>query len=159
MRIIITVLGLMMSVGLFAQTHQIEKHNGQKLEVNFIKHENNLLHYSSVGSSEQHKISKYAVAYLHHKTTSKSEAISLKVEVNSKNDFKKVAVIDVDHAIGFDTKTNFEVYHGVNKGGTSFFIKEDSIRRIKYKSAQLGYPFVTIVDNSNGKYEAVAYNY
>ena len=159
MRIITTVLGLMMSIGLFAQTHQIEKHNGQKLDVNFIKDENGVLHYSPAGSQQEFKISKHTVAFLYHKATARTEAISSKISINSKKDFDEVTVIQDYHTLGFDSKLAIEVYEGVNKGGTSFFMNEDSIRRLKYKSAELGYPFVTIVGKSNGKYKAVAYNY
>jgi hypothetical protein len=159
MRKIFTVMGLFLSVTIFAQTHEIVKHNGQKMDVNFIKHDNNLLYYSHSGSSEEHKISKHAVAFLNDKKTAKSEFITSKITIDSKNDFGKVIILNSDHAIGFEKKTEFTGNHAVEKGGTSFFDNENSIRKVKYKSAELGGPFVTIVDKNNGKYEAVSYNY
>ncbi|GIZ08053.1 hypothetical protein [Flavobacterium sp. UMI-01] len=159
MRISTTVLGIFLSMAMHAQTHQIEKHNGQKIDVNFIKFQNNLLLYSPVGSTVEYKISKYAVAYLHDKKTSHSEMITPKVMLNSKKDFEKVTVIEPEHSIGLDSKKELVVYEGINKGGTNFFINEQSIRKIKYKVAEMGFPFVVIVDKNNGKFRVIAYNY
>ncbi|MEZ7514946.1 hypothetical protein [Flavobacterium frigidarium] len=159
MRNYITALGLLLGLGLSAQTHQIEKHNGESLDVNFIKYEDDILHYSSEGSDQEFQISKHAVAYLHDKNEASKEAVTNKITIDSKKDFGKVAVIDNEQAVGLNKQTDIEIYHGINKGGTSHFIKEDTIRRLKYKSAELGYPFITIIGKSNGKYSAVAYNY
>jgi len=159
MRKITTLLGLLVSVTFFAQSHQIIKHNGQVLDVNFIKHENDLLHFSHVGNSQEHKVSMHTVAYLKHHSTSNSEMISPKVIVSSKNDFNKVKVIKEDEALGFDQKKSFVTFEGVIKGGTSFFDSADTIRKIKYQSAKLGYPFVVFVNKNDGNYQAVAYNY
>ena len=151
-------MGLFLSFSIFAQTHEIVKHNGQKIDVNFIKHENNLLYYSSKGSFEELKISKYAVAFLNNKETDKSELITSKITINSKNDICNVIFLSSEHLIGLEKQTSFTVFHAVNKGGTSFFENENTNRKIKYKVADLGFPFV-FVNKKNGKYEAVAYNY
>ena len=154
-----TLIVLFVSVSFFAQSHQIIKHNGQVLDVNFIKHEKNILYFSHVGNTQEHKVSKHTVAYLKDLGNSKSEVISSKVSITSKNDFNKVTVIKEEDAFGFDQKTSFKTFEGVNKRGTSFFDSEDTIRRIKYQSAKLGYPFVVFVNKNNGSYHAVAYNY
>lgn len=159
MRTMTTLLGLLMSITFFAQSHQIIKHNGQVLDVNFIKHENDLLYFSYAGKTEEYKVSKHAVASLKNLVDSNTEMISAKVIVVSKDDFNKVKVIKEENVLGFDQKTSFKIFEGVNKGGTSFFNSEDTIRRIKYQSAKLGYPFVVFVNNNDGNYQVVAYNY
>ena len=159
MRTFSTLFGLLVSFSFFAQSHQIVKHNGDVMDVNFIKHENNSIHYSHVGDKQEHKVSKHTVAYLKHHSTSISEAISSKVEVNSKHDFHKVSILKHEDALGFEKSKKFVLIEGINKGGTTHFDSEDTIRKIKYQSAKLGYPFVVLIGKANGKYQAVAYNY
>lgn len=149
---------LFLSISIFAQTHEIVKHNGQKMDVNFIKLENNLLYYSPNGSSEELKISKYAVAFLNTKATDKSELITPKITINSKNDISTIIFLSSEQLIGLEKQTSFIVNHSVNKGGTSFFENEIRNKKIKYKVAELGFPFV-FVNKKNGKYEVEVYNY
>ena len=47
MRTFITLLFLAISAPFFAQSHTLVKHNGEKLNVNYIKTENNLVYFNS----------------------------------------------------------------------------------------------------------------
>ena len=68
MKKILVVLLLTVSATFFGQTNTIIKHNGEKTEINFIKIEDNLIHYSLPGSFEENKISKHAIAQLNNKS-------------------------------------------------------------------------------------------
>jgi len=142
-----------------SQTHQISKHSGEELDVNFIKYENDLIHYSFNGSAEEHKITKYAVSKITNKQTNQTEKISDKVIVNSKSDYKMVTVLPQKKTIGLKEAENFTGLSTNTKGGPPMANKNHTALRIKTKSASKGYPFVSIVEKRNGKYEAVAYNY
>jgi hypothetical protein len=83
-----------------SQTHQITKHNGEQLDVNFIKNENGLVYYSLNGSSEEIKISKHAVSSITNKQTKQTQKISDKVIVDSKDDYKMVTVLPQEKTIG-----------------------------------------------------------
>ena len=159
MRNYLTALGLLLSIGLSAQSHQIKKHSGETLDVNFIKFENNILHYSPDGSKQEVRISKHAVAYVHDNQNATKDYISNKVTITSKEDFDKVAIIDSDESLGLNDQKSIEIYQGVHKGGTTHFTNPAIVRRLKYKSAELGYPFIRIVSKKDGKYSAIAYNY
>ena len=46
MKHILKALTLLFTASLIAQSHEIIKHNGEKLEINYIKAEHNLIYYS-----------------------------------------------------------------------------------------------------------------
>ncbi|MEO7977880.1 hypothetical protein [Flavobacterium sp.] len=142
-----------------SQTHQITKHNGEELDVNFIKHENDLIHYSLHGSFEEHKITKFAVSKIINKQTNQTQKITDKVIVNSKSDYKMVTVLPQEKTIGLKQAANFTGLSTKTKGEPPIANKNHTALRIKTKSASNGYPFVSIVEKADGKYEAVAYVY
>lgn len=141
-----------------SQTHQITKHNGEKLDVNFIKNENGLIYYSFNGSAEEHKISKYAVSQITNKQTNQTQKISDKVIVDSKSDYSMVTVLSQEKTIGLKQAANFTGVSTKTKGEPPIANKNHTAMRIKTKSASNGYPFVSIIEK-DGKYEAVAYVY
>lgn len=141
-----------------SQTHQISKHNGEELDVNFIKHENDLIHYSINGSDEEHKITKYAVSKITNKQTNQTKKISDRVVVDSKSDYKMVTVLPQEKTIGLKQAANFSGISTKTKGEPPIANQNQTALRIKTQSASKGCPFVSIVEN-DGKYEAVAYMY
>jgi len=142
-----------------SQTHQITKHNGEQLDVNFIKNENGLIYYSLNGSSEEIKISKHAVSSITNKQTKLTQKISDKVIVDSKDDYKMVTVLPQEKTIGLKQAASFKGVSTRTKGEPPIANQKQTALRIKTKSAVGGYPFVSIVEKSNGRYEAVAYVY
>ena len=142
-----------------SQTHQITKHSGEQLDVNFIKQENGLIYYSLNGSSEEHKISKYAVSQLTNKQTNQTQKISDKVIVDSKSDYKFVTVLSQDKTIGLKQVANFSGVSTKTKGEPPISNQKQTAMRIKSESAANGYPFVCIVEKPDGKYDAIAYVY
>ena len=72
MKNLLTLLAILLTAQLFAQTHEIIKHDGEKLNVNFIKIESNLVYYTLPNSMEEQKISRYAVAQLNEKSNEQS---------------------------------------------------------------------------------------
>jgi len=142
-----------------SQTHQISKHNGEELDANFIKHENDLIHYSLNGSFEEHKITKYAVSKITNKQTNQTQKISDKVIVDSKSDYKLVTVLPQEKTIGLKQAANFTGVSTKTKGEPPIANKNQTAMRIKTQTAVSGYPFVSIVEKDNGKYEAIAYTY
>lgn len=142
-----------------SQTHQITKHNGEQLDVNFIKNENGLVYYSLNGSSEEIKISKHAVSSITNKQTKQTQKISDKVIVDSKDDYKMVTVLPQNKTIGLKQAASFTGVSTRTKGEPPIANQKQTALRIKTKSAVGGYPFVSIVEKGNGRYEAVAYVY
>lgn len=158
MKTIIFTLSFLFANIAISQTHQIIKHNGEELDVNFIKHENDLLHYSLNGSFEEIKISKHAVSHVTNKQTKQTQKISDKVVVNSKSDYKLVQVLPQEKTIGLKQAASFKGVSTKTKGEPPIAQQAHTANRVKTLSASGGYPFVTIVEN-DGKYEAVAFIY
>ncbi|GIQ58863.1 hypothetical protein Flavo103_19990 [Flavobacterium collinsii] len=156
--IIITLSFLFANIAV-GQSYQITKHNGEQLDVNFIKQENDLIYYSLNGSSEEHKISKYAVSQLTNKQTKESKKVSDKVVVDSKSDYKLVTVLPQEKTVGLKQVANFSGVSTKTKGESPIANKNQTAMRVKSKLASNGYPFVSIVEKADGKYEAVAYAY
>ncbi|MDR7369815.1 hypothetical protein [Flavobacterium aquidurense] len=159
MKNVFFILAILFANIAISQTHQISKHNGEELDVNFIKHENDLIHYSFNGSSEEHKISKYAVSQITNKQTNQTQKISGKVIIDSKSDFKLVTVLPQEKTIGLKQAANFTGVSTKTKGEPPIANINQTVMRIKTQSAVNGYPFVSIVEKDNGKYEAIAYTY
>lgn len=142
-----------------SQTHQITKHNGEQLDVNFIKNENGLIYYSLNGSSEEIKISKHAVSSITNKQTKTTQKISDKIVVDSKDDYKMVTVLPQEKTIGLKQAASFTGVSTRTKGEPPIANQKQTAMRIKTKSASNGYPFVSIVEKGDGKYEAISYMY
>ncbi|WP_431243518.1 hypothetical protein ACQ9BO_02520 [Flavobacterium sp. P21] len=159
MKILYFTLAILFANIAISQTHQITKHNGETLDVNFIKNENGLIYYSTVGSSEEVKISKHAVSSITNKQTKTTQKISDKIVVDSKDDYKMVTVLPQEKTIGLKQATSFTGVSTRTKGEPPIANQNQTAMRIKTKSASNGYPFVSIVDKGNGNYEAVAYVY
>lgn len=159
MKIKFLILGLLFTSFAFSQTHEILKHNGEKIDANYIKQDNDLIYYSLNGSQEQFTISKYAVSSLKEKASSKSESISPKIVVADKKDYGLVKVLKPSQTIGLKEVETFSGLSTKTKGESPLALKEHTERRIKTKSADNGYPFVAIVEKSDGKYQAIAYVY
>lgn len=158
----ITFLTLVLTLGFnsFAQTHQLVKHDGVEHQVNFIKEENNLIHYSQPGSQEHYKISSHAVASLKNLKSSDHKTVSDKIAVTSKSDYNKVIVLDhEDHTVGLKKADTFKGLMNKTKGISAFEQFEKTVRSIKHRAAEKGYPFVIIDKKNNETYEAVAYTY
>ncbi len=159
MKVIYFTLSFLFANIAISQTHQITKHNGEELDVNFIKHENDLLHYSLNGSHEEIKITKHAVSHVTNKITNQTQKISNKIIVNSKSDYKLVKVLPQEKTIGLKQVANFSGVSVKTKGEPPIAQQKRTAMLIKTKSASNGYPFVSIIEKDNGKYEVVAYAY
>lgn len=145
MKILFFTLSVLFANMAISQTHQITKHNGEQLDVNFIKLENDLVYYTLDGSSEEHKISKYAVSKITNKQSNKTQKISDKVIVDSKSDYKFVTVLAQDKTIGLKQAANFSGVSTKTKGEPPMANQTHTALRIKTQSASKGYPFVSIV--------------
>ena len=158
MKTIIFTLSFLFANIAISQTHQITKHNGEQLDVNFIKHENDLLHYALDGSFEEIKISKHAVAHITDKQTNQTQKITDRIVVDSKSDYKLVQVLPKEKTIGLKQVANFKGISTKTKGEPPLANIAHTTNRVKTKSASKGYPFVSIVEK-DGRYEAVAFVY
>ncbi|MEO8533150.1 MAG: hypothetical protein ABI441_05350 [Flavobacterium sp.] len=159
MKVLYFTLSLLFANIAISQTHQITKHNGEQLDANFIKSENDLIYYSLNGSQEEFKISKFAVSNVKNKQTSQTQNISDKIIVDSKSDYKLVQVLSQEKTIGLKQAAKFSGVSVNTKGEPPIAQQKHTAMLIKTKSASNGYPFVSIVEKDNGKYEAVAYVY
>lgn len=159
MKILYFTLAVLFANVAISQTHQIAKHNGEQLDVNFIKNENGLIYYSLNGSSEEVKISKHAVSSITNKQTKQTQKISDKIVVDSKDDYKMVTVLPQEKTIGLKQAGSFTGVSTRTKGEPPIANQKQTAMRIKSNSASNGYPFVSIIEKADGKYEAVSYVY
>lgn len=159
MKVFYFTLSLLFANIAISQTHQISKHNGEELDVNFIKHENDLIYYALKGSAEEHKISKHAISKITNKQTNQTQKITDKVIVDSKSDYKLVTVLSKEKTIGLKQAENFTGFSTKTKGQPPIVNEGHTALRIKTRSASNGFPFVSITEKADGKYEAVGYTY
>ena len=159
MKNLLIVLAILISTQLFAQTHEIVKHNGEKLEINFIKIEGNLVYYAMPNSMEELKISRYAVALLNEKLSNNSKIISKKIDLISKSDYKKIIVLKESETIGLKKSNDVKGFIGQIKGETRWSFAEMGENNLKQNAAKKGNPFIVITSNKINNLKAVAYTY
>lgn len=159
MKNLLVAIAVLVTAPLLAQTHEITKHNGEKLEINFIKIKNNIIYYSAPESLEEKKISKYAVAQLNEKSKINSQIISEKIHVSAKSDFKKVVVLKESETIGLKKGDTLNSFFGKIKGQSRLSLLEMGEKWLKENAALKGNQFIVILSNKTDNLKAVTYTY
>lgn len=159
MKNLLIAIATLLTTQLFAQTHEIVKHNGEKQEVNFIKTEGNLVYYALPNSMEEQKISRYAVAQLNEKSKDNSRIISKKIDLTSNADYKKIIVLKESETIGLKKSNDLTGFLGKVKGETRWTMTEMGEKRLKQNAAKKGYQFIVITSNKTDNLKAMAYTY
>jgi hypothetical protein len=159
MKNLLIAIAILLAPQLFAQTHEIVKHDGEKLEVNFIKTEGNLVYYALPKSMEEHTISRYAVAQLNEKSKMDSKIISKKIDLTDKSDYKKVIVLKESETVGLKKSNDLKAFLGKIKGETKWSMGEMGEMRLKQNAAKKGYQFIVITSNKTDNLKAIAYTY
>jgi hypothetical protein len=154
MRKVFVILALFMAVSITAQTHEILKHNGEKVLINYIKTDTNLIYFSNPNSSEEGKISTYAVQSLKDQSSGLIQVISSKVDIDNGFVFLKNNEI-----AGLRKVASVSVFLGRPKG-MSFndlsFLKK---RRLQEKANQKEALFVVITSETFDTIKADLYSY
>lgn len=159
MRNMFTILALSLTVSVMAQTHEITKHNGESMEVNFIKIENNLVYYTNVESNEEKIVSQFAISQLHEKSKNEAKTISEKIIPSGKADYTKVIVLKASQTEGLRESGTITSFLGKTKGETNQSFKDAAARRLKQNAADKGYPFIVILSTKSKDLKAVMYTY
>jgi hypothetical protein len=159
MRNIFTILALSLTVSVMAQTHEITKHNGETMKVNFIKIENNLVYYTNIESNEEKKVSQFAISQLHEKSKNEIKTISEKIMPSGKADYTKVIVLNASQTEGLRESGTLTSFLGRTKGETNQSFKDGAARRLKQNAADKGYPFIVILSTKSKDLKAVMYTY
>ena len=159
MKNLVIAIAVVITAQLSAQTHQIIKHNGEKLDVNFIKLENNLIYYSLPSRYEEQKISKYAVAELNEKSKTNHNVISEKIHATDKSEFKKVLVLKESETVGLKKVDTLNSFLGMIKNQSRLPLLKLGERQLKEKAALKGNPFIVIISKTANKLKAVSYTY
>lgn len=159
MKNILILATILLMAPLFAQTHEISMHNGEKMNVNFIKLENNFIYYSLPNSMEENKISKYAVAQLNEKSKNNYQTISEKINLTAKSDYKKVIVLKESETIGLKKSEDLTGYLGKIKGQSRPSLVEMGEKRLKENAASKGDQFIVILSNKTDDLRAISYTY
>lgn len=154
MRKVFVILALFMAVSITAQTHEIVKHNGEKVLINYIKTDTNLIYFSNPNSSEEGRISTYAVQSLKEQSSGIIQVISSKVDIDNGFVFLKNNEI-----AGLRKVASVSVFLGRPKG-MSFndlsFLKK---RRLQEKANQKEALFVVITSETFDTIKADLYSY
>jgi hypothetical protein len=150
---------ILFTTSLIAQTHQIIKHDGETIDINFIKTTNNLVYYTLPQSAEEKTISQYAVAQLNEKSKSDSKIVSEKIQLNGKSDYKKVIVLKKHQTIGLKESGIITSYYGGTKGESSLSFSDNGEKRLKQNAALKGSAFIVILSNKPKDLKAAIYTY
>ena len=150
---------ILFNTSLIAQTHQIIKHDGETIDINFIKTANNLVYYTLPQSAEEKTISQYAVAQLNQKSKSDSKILSEKIQLNGKSDYKKVVVLKKHQTIGLKESGVITSFYGGTKGESSLSFSDNGEKRLKQNAALKGSQFIVILSNKPKDLKAVIYTY
>ena len=142
-----------------AQTHEITKHNGIKMEVNFIKSANSLAYYTTEESKEEKTISQFAISKLREKSKTEAKTLSEKIVLSGEADFTKVIVLKSFQTEGLQESGIITSFLGQTKGETNQSFLDGAKKRLKQKAALQGSPFIVIVSDKPKNLKAVGYTY
>lgn len=154
MRKVFVILAVLMAVSITAQTHEILKHNREKVLINYIKTDTNLIYFSNPHSSEESKISTYAVQSLTEKSTGKIQVVSSKMETNKEVIFLKNNEID-----GLQKVAHISVFLGRPKGMSFNDLSVLKKMRLQEKAIQKGAVFIVITSETFDTTQADLYSY
>lgn len=159
MKTFITLLFLAISTPFFAQSHVLVKHNGEKMNVNYIKTNNNLLYFNTGKDQVEQSISTFAVAELINTITNDRAKVSDKIVVSGEHDYNKVILITPDATTGLSTIANNSKFVNRVKGQTPGAVQQQNIMALKRKAAKEGIPFVSIAPINRAESSAKMYTY
>lgn len=159
MKISAITIFILITASLCAQTHQLIKHNGVTVDINFIKTENNLIYFSFPQSLEKQSISKYAVAKLTEKSKTNPFIISEKIQLNGKSDYNKVVVLQKHETLGLKESGIITSFYLGTKGESTLSFSDNGKKRLKQNAAQNGAPFIVILSNKPKDLKAAIYTY
>lgn len=159
MRKVYVVLTVLFAVSMPAQTHELLRHNGEKMEINYNKTVNNLVYFSTPTSFEENKISKYAVKSITDKATGSIQIISSKIDVDDKEKFREVVFLKESETMGLKKGEFITVFFGRTKGFSEFDLMAMKKRRLQEKAVQKNSPFIVIISESYDETKAVLYYY
>lgn len=143
----------------YAQTHQIIKHDGGKMDINFIKTEKKLVHYTVPQSAEEKTISQFAVSQLNDKAKSDYITVSDKIQLSGKSDYKKVVVLNKQQVIGLKESGIITSFYGGVKGESPRSFSDNGEKRLRQNAALKGFPFIVILSNKPNDLKAAIYTY
>lgn len=154
MKTLITLLFFSLSISIWSQSHLIVKHNGEKLNVNYIKTDNNLIYFNSGKDQVEQTISTFAVAELINTSTNATTKVSDKIVVNGEQDYNKVKVLTANQQHGLIPSSKKITYTNRIKGQTPLAVQQQNITALKRKAAKEGIPFVSLI--SENRNESIA---
>ena len=154
MRKVFVILAVLMAVSITAQTHEILKHNGEKVLINYIKTDTTLIYFSNPNSSEEVKISTYVVQSLTEKSTGKIQDVSSKLKTNKEVIFLKNNEID-----GLQKVAHISVFLGRPKGMSFNDLSVLKKMRLQEKAIQKGAVFIVITSETFDTTQADLYSY
>ena len=159
MKISVLTIFILITASLSAQTHQMIKHDGATVDINFIKTENNLMYFSLPQSMEEQSISKYAVAKLTKKSNITLVMVSEKIQLNGKSNYDKVVVLQKHETLGLKESGIITSFYSGTKGESRLSFSENGKKRLKQNAAQNGAPFIVILSNKPKDLKAAIYTY
>jgi hypothetical protein len=159
MRTFITLLFLAIAAPFFAQSHVLVKHNGEKLNVNYIKTNNNLIYFNAEKEQVEQTISTFAIAELINTTTNAVTKVSDKIVVSGEQDYNKVIVLAPNATAGLSLTANDSKYVNRLKGQAPLAVQQQNINALKRKAAKEGIPFVSLAKINRAESSATMYTY
>jgi hypothetical protein len=154
MRKVFVILAVLMAVSITAQTHEMVKHNGEKVLINYIKTDHNLICFSFPNASEEVKISSYAVQTLKEQSTGSIQVISSKMD-----NLKDVVFLKKNEVIGLKKVAHISVFLGRPKGIAFNDLIALKKKRLREKANQKGAAFVVITSETFDTIQADLYSY
>lgn len=159
MKTLLTFFCFSLSMAFFAQSHVLVKHSGEKLNVNYIKTDNNLMYFNTGKDQVEQTISTFAVAELINTATNATTKVSDKITVNGEQDYHKVIVIAPNATTGLTSTANDSKFVNRVKGQTPLAVQQQNITALKRKAAKEGIPFVSLAQNNRTESSATMYTY
>jgi hypothetical protein len=148
-----TLSFLLISVFAIAQNDKIYLHNKQQLEVKILKVSDKAVSFTYPNETAEQTLGRYAIAKIIY-SSGRTEEISDKVVVTSKDDWENVVVVDEKEAV-LGLKNIGEVRgktNGVFSYHTAASADKKSLKKLKEDAAEIGASFVLITSDKDNQF-------
>jgi sRNA-binding regulator protein Hfq len=150
MKTMLTMLVVLFATVASAQVDKIYKHNGETVNGHVLRVEEYTIVFKYEGEDAENTLSKYSIEKIVYGKSGRTEDVTEKIVLGSKEDWEKVIILEEKSYIaglkkGDDVrgKTGLINYHTGNTGD------KKAEKKLKMDAAEKGYPFILMIDDKS----------
>lgn len=150
MKKIFFLITLLYNTGIYAQNDTIYLHNGKTIIGNVIRNAEFTVSFKYAGEDAEQVLSKYAVNKIIYGKSHRTETITDKIDISSKDDWEKVVILeDKSEIVGLTKVDDVKGKTALINARTPSGGNVKALRDLKQKAAEKGCAFIFITSDKD----------